>query len=145
MVLGFFSFVGVHPHHRPNNHLHRRKALTPMQPKPHHKNNPEGPRLFVGNIAYHITHENLTRFLLRDLNLSPIDIHLVCHRETGESRGYAFLEFRTTRQAEEALEILNRALFAKRSLRASWATERKDKAEPQNTNNQSNDFQSVWD
>lgn len=111
--------------------------MTPPSQRPKTKK-PEGPRLFVGNVAYHISHETLTRYLLRDLNLTPVDIHLVCDRETGESRGYAFLEFRTTRQAEEALEILNRALFAKRSLRASWATERQPKVSE-------NSYSDVWD
>lgn len=89
---------------------------------------PIGPRLFVGNVAYHISHETLTRYLLKDLGLQPVDIHLVCDHESGESKGYAFLEFRNKEDAEKALDVLNRALFAKRSLRANWATERRDKS-----------------
>lgn len=69
--------------------------------------------------------------MLRDLNLPVIDIHLVRDHHTGESKGYAFLEFRTKPDAEAALDTLNRALFAKRSLRASWASERKDNVEQQ--------------
>jgi RNA recognition motif-containing protein len=62
-------------------------------------------RLFVGNLPYEITEEELREFF------SPVgplaQVFIPVDRETGKRRGFAFVEFDERSQAEEAIRQLN--------------------------------------
>ena len=62
-------------------------------------------RIFVGNLSFDTTPDRL-----RDA-LEPagevVDLRIVTDRETGRSRGFAFVEFSSDEQAEQAIQLLN--------------------------------------
>lgn len=76
-------------------------------------------RIFVGNIPFDATEEEL-RTLFKELGkirqiLIPKD------RETGKSRGFAFVEFEDSSQMIEAIARFNKATFKERKITVSEA------------------------
>jgi RNA recognition motif-containing protein len=62
-------------------------------------------RLFVGNLPYEITEEELREFFAP---IGPLaQVFIPVDRETGKRRGFAFVEFDDRAQAEEAIRQLN--------------------------------------
>jgi len=79
-------------------------------------------RIFVGNIPFDATEEEL-RTLFKELGkikqvLIPKD------RETGKSRGFAFVEFEDSSQMMEAIARFNNATFKERKITVSEAKKR---------------------
>ena len=75
--------------------------------------------VYIGNLAYPVTSDELTIVfsqygVVRRVQL-PID------RETGQTRGFAFVEMETDEQEDKAIEELNEAEWMGRELRASKA------------------------
>ncbi len=75
--------------------------------------------VYIGNLAYPVTSEELTLVfsqygVVKRVQL-PID------RETGKTRGFAFVEMETDEQEDKAIEELNEAEWMGRELRASKA------------------------
>lgn len=78
-------------------------------------------RLFVGNLSFHTSED-----ALRDL-FAPHraeNVRLMTDRETGRSRGFAFVDFADGASAGNAIEAMNGAVIDGRSLRVDTATER---------------------
>lgn len=62
-------------------------------------------RLFVGNLPYDTTEEELRQFFSA---VGPLSfIHIPKDRETGRPRGFAFVEFEDRTQADEAVRRFN--------------------------------------
>lgn len=77
-------------------------------------------RIFVGNLALEVRDPEL-----RDLFASHgeiADCRVIFSRETGESRGFAFLEFKNENEGQAALRELNDVEFHGRPLRLKEAT-----------------------
>lgn len=78
-------------------------------------------RLFVGNLGPRITESQLARFFasagLVATARIPID------RQTGQSRGFGFVEFPSREQAEQALAVFDGRELGGRTLRLGWARE----------------------
>jgi RNA recognition motif-containing protein len=75
--------------------------------------------VYIGNLSYTVTSDELTLVfsqygVVRRVQL-PMD------RETGQARGFAFIEMETDEQEDKAIEELNEAEFMGRELRASKA------------------------
>ena len=85
-------------------------------------------RLFVGNIPYDTTEEQLREHFAEVGALSFV--HIPKDRETGRSRGFAFVEFLDGAQAEEAIRRFNTQPFRGRPLAINQARSR-DEAPPQ--------------
>src|SRR5262249_1931583 len=66
-------------------------------------------RLFVGNLPYDATEEEIRQHFSSVGNLSYISIPL--DRETGKKRGFAFVEFSDAQQAQEAIRQFNNQPF----------------------------------
>ena len=64
-----------------------------------------GNRLFVGNIPFTATDEDLKNLFLTVGDVTEVKI--VRYQDTGKSRGFGFVEMRTKELAEKAIEILN--------------------------------------
>src|SRR5206468_12516978 len=79
-------------------------------------------RLFVGNLPYDATEEEIRQHFSRVGNLSYVSIPL--DRETGKKRGFAFVEFADAQQAQEAIRQFNNQPFKGRSLAVNEARER---------------------
>jgi RNA recognition motif-containing protein len=82
--------------------------------------------LFVGNLPY-----NATEAELRELfsAVGPISyLSLPTDRETGQPRGFAFVEFNDRAQAEGAIRQFNNLLFKGRPIAVSEARAREDRS-----------------
>src|SRR5437773_10230554 len=76
-------------------------------------------RLFVGNLPYDATEEEIRQHFSRVGNLSYVSIPL--DRETGKKRGFAFVEFADAQQAQEAIRQFNNQPFKGRPLAVNEA------------------------
>lgn len=80
-------------------------------------------RVFVGNIPYTITEEELTEELA-NLSYGPASVRVIKDRETQQGRGFAFAEYLTPSDAAAAVKGLNGQMIRGRPVRADIATER---------------------
>jgi RNA recognition motif-containing protein len=76
-------------------------------------------RLFVGNLPYDATEEEIRQHFSAVGQLSYVSIPL--DRETGKKRGFAFVEFADAQQAQEAIRQFNNQPFKGRSLAVNEA------------------------
>jgi RNA recognition motif-containing protein len=77
-------------------------------------------KLFVGNLPYTTTEDALRDLFSADgRNVARVTI--VTDRDTGRSRGFAFVEMATDEEAQAAVGALNGADFEGRSLRVDLA------------------------
>src|ERR1051325_597293 len=82
-------------------------------------------RLFVGNLPYNVTEAELREIFSA---IGPLSyLSLPTDRETGQLRGFAFVEFNDRAQAEEAIRRLNNQLFKGRPLAVNEARAREDR------------------
>ena len=81
-------------------------------------------RIFIGNLPYNLTDDKRLREELFDLGFEPSEIKLIFDRETGNCRGFAFLDFANAVDGHRAISELGGAIIAGRPVRVSEATER---------------------
>lgn len=79
-------------------------------------------RIYVGNLNYR-TDESTLRELFSEYG-EVSDVHIVTDRETGRSRGFAFVEMPDDDAANEAIEAFNGKEFEGRSLTVNVARPR---------------------
>jgi cold-inducible RNA-binding protein len=84
-----------------------------------------GNRLYVGNLAFSTSEEALKDAFAEFGEV--VDVKLMIERETGRSRGFAFVELATTEAAKSAIEQMNGALLDGRALRVNEAEDRPDR------------------
>ena len=80
-------------------------------------------RLYVGNLAFHVTEDLINKYFAEAGEVSSVALML--DRESGQSRGFAFVEMATPEGAKKALTDLNGKDFEGRSLRVDVAEERR--------------------
>jgi RNA recognition motif-containing protein len=81
-----------------------------------------GIRLYVGNLPFNVTEENLREHFSAIGTITYLSIPI--DRETGKGRGIAFLEFKDRAQADEAIRRFNNQSFQGRSITVSEARAR---------------------
>lgn len=82
-----------------------------------------GTRLFVGNIPYATTEEEL-RDLFSETGGSVKSVRIITDFDTRRSKGYGFVEMGTAEEAEKAIRNLNGHAVGGRSLVVSEARPR---------------------
>jgi cold-inducible RNA-binding protein len=114
--------------------LHSWAALGTQLPKPHRYRTGGGQeryvafRLFVGNLSYDVTEPEL-RGLFSEVG-PPSSVYLATDRESGKPRGFAFVEFNTATEGEEAIRRFNDHSFKGRALAVTEARAREDRPRP---------------
>jgi RNA recognition motif-containing protein len=83
-----------------------------------------GIRLYIGNLPFNVTEEELREHFSVIGLLSYLSIPT--DRETGKQRGFAFVEFKDRAQADEAIRRFNNQSFKGRSLSVSEARARNE-------------------
>lgn len=63
-------------------------------------------KLFVGNIPYAFNDEDLKDWFV-DLGFTPVKANVVTDRESGQSRGFGFVEFADRKEGEDAAYAAN--------------------------------------
>jgi RNA recognition motif-containing protein len=81
-----------------------------------------GNRLYVGNLSYDATEDSLRTCFAECGEVS--EVRIITDRETGRSRGFAFVTMKTDTEAQSALGQLNGAVVDGRPLRVNEAEER---------------------
>jgi len=82
-----------------------------------------GTKLYVGNLNYN-TNEASLRDLFSANGREVTSVSIIMDRETGRSRGFAFVEMATPEFAQQAMQELDGAELDGRSLRINEARER---------------------
>ncbi len=80
-------------------------------------------RLYVGNLAFHATEDVINQHFAACGEV--VSVSVATDRETGRSRGFAFVEMATAEGAQKAIADLNGQELQGRSLRVDVAEERK--------------------
>jgi len=83
-------------------------------------------RLYVGNLSFNTTAEGVRAAFTQFGTVS--DVHLVSDRETGRSRGFAFVTMGTTDEAAKAIEGMDGKTLDGRPLRVNEAEQRQPRA-----------------
>lgn len=81
-----------------------------------------GNRLYVGNLAFSATEPTLREAFAKSGQVN--DVHIVTDRESGQSRGFAFVTMGNAREAAAAIAAMNGASLDGRALRVNEAEER---------------------
>jgi len=83
-------------------------------------------RLYVGNLAFSTTEDSLKTAFSEFGEVS--EVKLIIDRETGRSRGFAFVVMGTGEEAEKATQRMDGAMLDGRALRVNEAQERSNGA-----------------
>ena len=82
-----------------------------------------GKRLYVGNLSYDTTEDTLVSTFSQD-GRSVESVQLMIDRDTGRSRGFAFVEMGSEEDARTAIESVDGVELDGRRLRVNEAQER---------------------
>jgi RNA recognition motif-containing protein len=81
-------------------------------------------KLYIGNLAYATTEEDLKTLFANAGTVTSVD--LIKDRDTGRSKGFAFVQMSTQAEAEKAISQYNGYSMGDRELRVSIARPRED-------------------
>ena len=84
-------------------------------------------KIYVGNLSYDTTKEDITSYFSKVGKV--VDANLIIDRETGRSKGFAFLTFDSKETADAATK-LNGEEFMGRNLKVNIAMEQKGRSKP---------------
>jgi RNA recognition motif-containing protein len=79
-------------------------------------------KLYVGNLSYTTTAEDLKQLFAQAGTVSACD--LITDRDTGQSKGFAFVTMSTQAEAEKATSMFNAHSFGNRALTVNTAKPR---------------------
>ncbi|GFE71862.1 RNA-binding protein [Chroococcus sp. FPU101] len=81
--------------------------------------------IFIGNLSYEVTQEDLSEVFSEYGKVQRV--HLPTDRESGQKRGFAFVELETKVQEAAAITALDGAEWMGRDLKVNQAKEREDR------------------
>ncbi len=82
-----------------------------------------GNRLYVGNLSYDTTEDSLRSAFGSD-GRSVKEVHIVSDRDTGQPRGFAFIEMANDHDAQGAIQAMDGYALDGRNLKVNEARER---------------------
>jgi RNA recognition motif-containing protein len=82
-----------------------------------------GTRLYVGNLSFHTTEETLRSAFEQD-GRKVVEVKLVTDRDTGQPRGFGFVEMGSADDAQSAIDAWNGQMLDGRTLKVNEAQER---------------------
>ena len=82
-------------------------------------------KLYVGNLAYSTTEDDLRAFFAEAGTISSVT--LIKERDTGRSKGFAFVEMSSQAEAQQAISMFNGKLMNERELTVNIARPRKER------------------
>jgi RNA recognition motif-containing protein len=81
-------------------------------------------KLYVGNLSYATTEEQLRELFSQAGTV--VSVALISDRDTGRSRGFAFVEMQTQAEAQKAINLFNNYQLDNRTLTVNVARPRKE-------------------
>jgi RNA recognition motif-containing protein len=85
-------------------------------------------KLYVGNLAHSTTEDDLRQLFAQAGNVTAVDI--IKDRDTGQSKGFAFVTMSTPAEAQKAIGMLNTLSVNDRALTVNLAKPREERAGP---------------
>ena len=82
-------------------------------------------KLYVGNLSYTTTEDDLRTLFAKAGGVASVAV--IKDRDTGNSKGFGFVEMNTQVEAEKAINMLNGALVGDRELKVNLAKPREDR------------------
>ncbi len=82
-------------------------------------------RIYVGNIAFETTEQNLSEVF--EVHGQVDEVSVVRDRDTGRSRGFAFVEMPSSDEAQAAIAALNGQELSGRTVTVNEARPRQDR------------------
>ena len=82
-------------------------------------------RLFVGNLSYQTMEQDLQDYFAAAGNVSSVNVMM--DKFTGKSRGFAFIEFNSSDEANKAVEMFNGKELQGRPLTVNIARPREER------------------
>jgi len=83
-----------------------------------------GNKLYVGNLSYATTEDDLKTLFAKAGSVASVEV--IKDRETGRSKGFAFVQMSTDAEAEDAIRLVNGQQLDNRDLRVSIARPREE-------------------
>jgi RNA recognition motif-containing protein len=83
-------------------------------------------KLYVGNLSYSTTEDDLRTLFAKAGQVASVT--LITDRDTGNSKGFGFVEMNTQVEAEQAITMLNGFNLGDRVLKVNLAKPREDRA-----------------
>ncbi len=84
-----------------------------------------GKRIYCGNLSFQSSQDDLRALFTAHGEVT--DVHVVMDRETGRSRGFAFVEMATEEQAKAAIKALDGQSVGGRNLKVNEAQAREER------------------
>ena len=84
-------------------------------------------KLYVGNIAYSMDNDSLKEMFTPFGEV--VSAQIIMDRDSGRSKGFGFVEFSNTKEAQAAIDKMNGKEFDGRALTVNEARPRVDKPE----------------
>jgi RNA recognition motif-containing protein len=82
-------------------------------------------KLYVGNLSYTTTEADLRTLFAKAGQVASVT--LIKDRDTGNSKGFAFVEMNTQAEAQKAISLLNGFNLEDRELKVNLAKPREDR------------------
>ena len=98
--------------------------------------------IFVGNLSLRTSEDGLRS--LFELHGTVQRVKLVTERDTGRSRGFAFIEMSNDAEAEDAITALNGTSVGGRTLKVSESRPRHDRAFTDRSSGDETGIGSIW-
>ena len=82
-------------------------------------------KLYVGNLPYDTTEDAIREMFAQSGTVTSVA--LIKDRDTGQSKGFAFVEMSTQREAQAAMSSLNGRMIGDRELKVNLARPREER------------------
>ncbi|MEW6717497.1 MAG: RNA-binding protein [Chloroflexota bacterium] len=82
-------------------------------------------KLYVGNLSYNVSDADLQALFEQAGTVKSVQI--IKDRDTGRSKGFAFIEMETQEEAQKAISMFNGKEIEERALKVSIARPRKER------------------
>jgi RNA recognition motif-containing protein len=82
-------------------------------------------KLYVGNLSYSTTERDLQELFAKAGTVKSVA--LITDRDTGRSKGFAFVEMGTQAEAQQAISMFNGSQLGDRSLTVNFARPREER------------------
>lgn len=84
-------------------------------------------RLYVGNLAYSVTSEQLQNLFAAHGEV--VEVNMITDRDTGRSKGFGFVEMATEEDCRKAIQELDDRDLDGRNIKVNEAKERENKSQ----------------
>ena len=88
--------------------------------------------IYVGNLSYGVTEDELQQLFVE--YGSVVSANLIMDRDTGNPKGFGFVEMENQADAEKAIKELDGSSIKGRNIKVNQARPRNDKSRPKRNN-----------